>query len=138
MNLEKVFPEKLAKASLEKIIIFLQAEKILFENQRILINIASVSEEKIKNLNEQYRVKNEATDILSFGYNFDNKKIEGDLILCWNIIQKNAQEDGVEVEEELVKNLVHGCLHLMGKEHSTEMFELQEKFLNKWSENKNL
>ncbi len=128
----KIFSEKLAQIWLEKIIIFLQTEKILSNNQQVLISIANVSEKEIKNLNNQYRTKNEVTDILSFGYVFDNKKIEGDLVLCWNIIQKNAQEDGTEAEKELVKNLVHGCLHLTGKEHSAEMFKLQEEFLKKF------
>ena len=80
-------------------------------------------------MNKKYRSKNEVTDILSFSYNFNNEKLEGDLILCWEIIKKNAQEDGIESEQELIRNLIHGCLHLTDREHSDEMFELQDEFL---------
>lgn len=131
MNLKKKFPEKLAQLSLKKITEFLIEKKIILKKQQILINIANVSEKEIQTLNAQYRNKNEATDILSFSYNFNAKKLEGDLIVCWKIIQKNAQEIGIEAEQELVKNLAHGCLHLTGREHSDEMFTLQDEFLQK-------
>ncbi len=128
-NLEKVFPEKLAQIWLKKSIDFLRLKKIISAEHQALISVAKVSEKEIKNLNKNYRNKNEVTDILSFGYNFDDKKIEGDLILCWKVIEKNAQEDNIEAEKELAKNLIHGCLHLTGLEHSAEMFQLQDDFL---------
>ena len=133
-NLEKVFPEKLAQTWLKKSISFLRLKEVISAEHQVLISVVNVSEKKIKNLNKNYRNKNEMTDILSFGYNFDDKKIEGDLILCWEVIKKNAQEDGIEAEEELAKNLIHGCLHLTGLEHSEKMFGLQSDFLKDFFE----
>ena len=130
MSLEKVFSKKIANDLLEKIIDFLKLEKIISDKHQVSINIAPVSKKEIKRLNDQYRNKDEVTDILSFGYVFSQKKLEGDLILCWEIIQKNAKEDGIESNQELSKNLIHGCLHLTGQEHSDKMLALQNKFLN--------
>ncbi|MCK5081209.1 MAG: rRNA maturation RNase YbeY [Candidatus Moranbacteria bacterium] len=129
MSSEKIFPKKLADDLLEKVIDFLKSEKIIFDKHRVLISIVSVSEKEIKKLNSQYRNKHEVTDILSFGYVSDQEKLEGDLILCWEIIQKNAREDSIKSNQELAKNLIHGCLHLTGQEHSKKMFALQNKFL---------
>ena len=125
----KKFPKKLADEILEKIFIFLKDRQIISSDCKILIGMVAVSQTEIKDLNNRYRNKNEATDILSFGYEYTKEKLEGDLILCWEIIQKNAQEDQIEAEQELKKNLIHGCLHLTGREHSEEMFGLQEEFL---------
>lgn len=127
----KKFPEKLARDVLEKVVVFLKDKGLIFDGQKISINIAEVSKKEIKELNEKYRSKKEPTDILSFGYNLNQEEVEGDLILCWEIIKKNAKEDGIESEEELKKNLIHGCLHLLGREHSAEMFDLQNEFIEK-------
>lgn len=127
----KKFPEKLAQDILKKAIIFLKDKELIFDEQKISINIAEVSEKEIQELNEKYRDKKEPTDILSFGYNLNQKIVEGDLILCWEIIKKNADEDGIKPEKELMKNLVHGCLHLLGQKHSDKMFDLQNEFIQK-------
>lgn len=128
MKLKKKFPKKLAEKTLKEIIDFLKYEKFLAK-QKVVIGIKNLSQAEIKKLNNEYRKKNEPTDILSFGYEFNDKILEGDLILCWEVIQKNAQEDGAESEQELKKNLIHGCLHLIGKKHSREMFKVQTDFL---------
>jgi len=129
MNSKKVFPERLAQSFLKEIVKFLKDKRIISTRHVVLVNIANVSKEKIKKFNSEYRKKKEATDILSFGYGFDKDKLEGDLILCWEIIRENAKEDGIKEEQELLKNLIHGCLHLTGHEHSEEMFQLQKEFL---------
>lgn len=127
----KKFPEKLAYKYLAESLAFLRSKKIISKEQEISVKIASISEKEIKELNKKYRQKNQPTDILSFSYNFDKEKMEGDLVLCWEIIQRNSKEDGVTPEYELAKNLIHGCLHLTDREHSEEMFDLQEEFLKK-------
>jgi len=128
-KLEKSFPEKKAQDFLKKSLDFLRSEKIIPPEIKDRISLVNVSKKEIQKLNHQYRDKNESTDILSFGYKFDEKKLEGDLVLCWEVIIENAVEDGIDPETELAKNLIHGCLHLAGFEHSDEMFNLQEKFL---------
>jgi probable rRNA maturation factor len=125
----KKFPQKLAQNILKSAIEFLEEKKVFSANQKISINLAEVSEDEIQRLNGEYRGKKESTDILSFSYNLDKNEVEGDLILCWSIIEKNSQEDGISPKQELAKNLVHGCLHLAGYKHSVEMFSLQKKFL---------
>jgi len=114
------------------------AEKILqFENKRGNISIAFVGERRIKYLNEKYRGKAKATDVLSFSFN-DNfnvwqEPIIGELIICLNIIRKNAIQDKVSFAVELEKVLIHGLLHLLGYNHEKggkerEEMERKEKY----------
>jgi probable rRNA maturation factor len=129
MVLTSKFPEKLTQKILNEIGCFLKCRKIISLKCELLIGFKNLPSEKIKKLNKDYRNKNEPTDILSFGYEFNKNLLEGDLVLCWDVIKKNAEEDKIKPEQELRKNLIHGCLHLVGMEHSKEMFKLQADFL---------
>ena len=80
-------------------------------------------------MNFEYRKKDAPTDILSFGYQNNESEIQGELILCPEIIWENADEDGIEPMEELLKNLIHGILHISGYEHGDEMFGIQDIIL---------
>jgi probable rRNA maturation factor len=123
------FPEKLTKKTLNEISNFFRYKKIISSNCEVLIGFRNLSPKKIQKLNNDYRNKNKPTDILSFSYEFNENILEGDLVLCWYIIKKNAKDDKIKPEQELRKNLIHGCLHLVGMEHSKEMFKLQADFL---------
>ena len=93
------FPEKLARKTLKEIIEFFKYNQIISNEQEVSVAIKNVSKNEIKKLNKQYRKKDQPTDILSFGYEFNQKILEGDLVLCWEVIQKNAREDQIKVEE---------------------------------------
>jgi len=124
-----VFPVELAESFLEEAIKFLKDKGLVSLHHDVAVNLGDVSKKEIQDLNQTYREKNEPTDVLSFGYQFNEKKLEGDLIVCWEIIKENAKEDRIKSEDELRKNIIHGCLHIVGYDHSDEMFELQDKFL---------
>ncbi len=94
------------------------------------ISVALVDKDEIKKLNLEYRKKNEPTDILSFGYEQSDDEIQGELVICPEIIWENAAEDGIEPMEELLKNLIHGVLHISGYEHGEEMFQIQDLILS--------
>jgi probable rRNA maturation factor len=94
-------------------------------------SVALVAEKEIEKINKQYRQQDKPTDVLSFCYEYTEKKLEGEIVLCPEIIKKNAQEDGVSFEEEFMKNVVHGTLHIVGYEHGKEMFDWQNKILKK-------
>lgn len=104
------------------------------------LSIAIVNEDEIKILNKQYRKKNSPTDVLSF---CEYEKIEdlcaqnmpddkqriflGELVVCPDYVQKNADEDGETLEYALTYITAHGILHLLGFEHGKKMFALQKQ-----------
>jgi len=106
-----------------------------FFKKNVLISIAIVSEEEIRKINKKYRNKDSSTDILSFGdFNsieeLKNKKEEdiflGELLICCQDIEKYCKEKNIEFEREFSEVLSHGVLHLLGFDHTEEMFALQK------------
>jgi len=78
----------------------------------------------IRNLNSEYRSKDEPTDVLSFeqGGEYesaegDRRFLAGDIVISLERLTFNAAEFGVSEEEELKRLLIHGILHLSGFEH---------------------
>ena len=101
------------------------------------LSIAIVSGEEIRAINDCYRGRNKATDVLSFS---EYESVEelclaskeknlfiGELILCPDYITKNAEEDGETMEYALTYITAHGILHLLGLAHGKKMFSLQRQ-----------
>jgi probable rRNA maturation factor len=63
----------------------------------------------------------------------------GDVVLCPTVAERQAREVGHSTEAELHLLATHGILHLLGYDHGDaeeerDMFELQAKLLQAWSE----
>ena len=61
----------------------------------------------------------------------------GDIVLCPEFAQRQADAAGHSLGHELALLTVHGCLHLLGYDHATpaqerEMFALQNELLADW------
>ncbi|OGI21349.1 MAG: rRNA maturation RNase YbeY [Candidatus Moranbacteria bacterium RIFCSPHIGHO2_01_FULL_55_24] len=99
------------------------------------LSAIAVSEEKIRELNGEYRGKDAVTDILSFAEYADAEALKesaesqivlGELFYCPSFILMAAQEDGISQEHEMAYIFSHGILHLLGYDHTDEMFALQD------------
>ena len=84
-----------------------------------------VGEERIRELNREYRGKDEPTDVLSFPVDqaapSAGPRELGDVVIC------------PEHTADLVEATVHGVLHLCGYDHQTdggEMLALQQSVLS--------
>ena len=104
------------------------------------VSISFVDKDEIQTLNRDYRNKDTATDVLSFPVNNElamGPSISlGDIAICIEIAQKQAEEYGHSQERELAFLVVHGMLHLLGYDHETpedetEMCAAQEQILKK-------
>ncbi len=131
--LENVAKETLKKSSLK-----------CLASKNISISVAIVSEKEIQGINNLYRKKNKATDVLSFSeyaniYDLCNNKEKeiflGEIIICPEYIEKSSREQNVSFDFELTYIFSHGILHLLDFSHGKEMFSMQEeiaeKYLNK-------
>ena len=72
-----------------------------------------VNDEKILDVNREYLGHDYYTDIITFDYNEDNV-INGDLVISLDTVRTNAEEFGKEYDEELLRVIIHGILHLCG------------------------
>ena len=88
------------------------------------LSIAIVSLEEMTELNGRFRDKAGPTDVLSFPCDDPCAVVEpgeavalGDVVIAPEVAERQAEEYGHTVEEELNLLLVHGVLHLMGYDH---------------------
>ncbi len=78
----------------------------------------------IRELNRDYRNKDEATDVLSFAQGDEyvdgdgvRRFLAGDIVISLDTLARNSEYFGVDVDEELRRLIVHGILHLSGLDH---------------------
>ena len=87
------------------------------------LTIRFVSEEESAELNNQYRNKQNSTNILSFPFEMPDEvelNLLGDLIVCSDIVKREAAEQQKEELAHWVHMIVHGTLHLLGYDHLTD------------------
>lgn len=75
-----------------------------------------VDEKEGRELNQQFRNKNYATNVLTFVYD-DAEPLMGDIILCAPVINKEAQQQDKNLMAHYAHLTIHGILHLQGYDH---------------------
>jgi probable rRNA maturation factor len=90
------------------------------------LTVVFLNPKEAKKTNKQFRGKDYATDVLSF----DGMSPEhlGDLVMCPQVLKKQAKEHGLSYQEELGYMLLHGILHLLGYDHELGQKEAEEMF----------
>lgn len=84
------------------------------------LSIRLVGESESASLNESFRQKQGATNILSFpfsGINGSDINLLGDLAICAPLVKKEAEEQDKTEEAHWAHLTVHGVLHLSGYDH---------------------
>lgn len=97
------------------------------------LTIRIVTVKEMTALNEAYRHKEGPTNVLSFP--FENPPqislpLLGDIIICADVIEKEAKEQHKSIISHWAHLITHGCLHLLGydhikKEQAEEMEQLE-------------
>ena len=118
-------------------------------NSKLIITITLTTPEKIRQINNEYRQIDKATDVLSFPMfekseldekikkqEFLHEDVLGDIIISVQKVEEQAKEYGHSFERELSYMVVHGFYHLMGYDHIEEkdkiiMRQKEENVLSK-------
>lgn len=82
------------------------------------VTVRVVDEDEARILNRQYRGRDYATNVLSFGY--QTVPCSGDLILCAPVIERESGAQGKDLEAHYAHLIVHGILHLQGFDHEQD------------------
>jgi probable rRNA maturation factor len=97
--------------------------------------VVFVSLKEARRLNRTFRGRDYATDVLSFSS--DEPNVLGELVICPQVIAKQAREHGLLVREELAYMVLHGFLHLLGFDHERSkpeerlMFKIQDRLFER-------
>lgn len=90
------------------------------------VTIRIVNIDEMTNLNETYRKKNGPTNVLAFPFEpQDNIQFDlpilGDVVICAEIVNREAAEQMKKTEAHWAHMIVHGILHLLGHDHQNEI-----------------
>ena len=108
-----------------------------------LLNIIIVDNEKIREINREYRNKDAVTDVISFAFEevsdfeYSDIRFLGEIYISYERCVSQAADYGHSVKREFCYLAVHGLLHLLGYDHMTdedkkEMRTLEEEILNEY------
>jgi len=133
--------------------LIVDAAKTLKLSDNYEVSITIVDNQKIKEINRDYRSIDKATDVISFAIEdndeedfeifFNSEEMEediklprllGDIFISIDKAEEQADAFGHSLDREIGFLAVHGFLHLNGYDHQTEaeekeMFSLQEDIL---------
>ncbi|NOZ37887.1 MAG: rRNA maturation RNase YbeY [Gammaproteobacteria bacterium] len=90
------------------------------QQENIELTLRIVDETESAALNQQYRLKNYATNVLSFTYDIPAEvemNLLGDLVICAPVVQREAVEQGKPEQAHWAHMVIHGLLHLLGFDH---------------------
>lgn len=115
----------------------------LDQNKTYEISLVLTDDQEIKELNSQFRQKDQATDVLAFASLDDefspldviDTMPLGDIIISIDTATKQAREQNHPLKNELAWLASHGFLHLLGWDHPDrdslmEMLAEQQKLLD--------
>jgi probable rRNA maturation factor len=151
-----VFISFLPETLEEKFDFDLQRVKSFAENLLKVLNLENAElslvftdDKNIRKLNREWRNKDKPTDVLSFPQDFPPKDFNenftpegelkraledcknchllGDIVISLETAQRQAEEYGWSLEEELERLILHGLVHLLGFDHETSEYA-EEKF----------
>ena len=93
------------------------------------VTVAFVSDRVMRELNRRWRSQTGTTDVLSFPADQDEfEKSEGptlgDVVISVEQAARQAQENGLTLDQEIAQLILHGLLHLCGYDHSTDNGEM--------------
>jgi probable rRNA maturation factor len=112
-------------------------ESVMREGITVLdINYIFCSDQYLLKLNKEFLSHNTLTDIITFDYS-NRKNISGEIYISIERVRENSTKFNSGIEEELLRVMIHGILHLLGykdkkpKEIAT-MRKKEEAYLSLW------
>ncbi|MGB5249179.1 MAG: rRNA maturation RNase YbeY [Gammaproteobacteria bacterium] len=90
------------------------------QRQQAEVTIRVVDAEESRQLNQHYRDRDSATNVLAFPLDvpdFVDETSLGDLVICRPVVEREAREQGKPVQAHWAHMVVHGTLHLLGHDH---------------------
>jgi len=90
------------------------ARAALRKSARVTLRIVGARE--ARRLNQHYRGRDYATNVLTFVYS-ERRPLAGDIAICAPVVAREARTRGVSRDAHYAHLTVHGVLHLQGYDH---------------------
>lgn len=92
------------------------------------ISFIFCSDDYLLKINQSYLNHDYFTDIITFNYNID-KVVSGDIFISVDTVRINAVEFNATEQDEFLRVIIHGILHLIGfdDQNDDQILEMREK-----------
>ena len=129
--MEIINQQKIIKIEITNFRIFAKkAAESVFETFGKDFSVAFISDEKMRELNLQFRGKDKTTDVLSFPFQPDEfnqiSDYLGDIAISLEQAERQAKENDLDFETEVKQLILHGILHLCGYDHERDEGEMNK------------
>jgi probable rRNA maturation factor len=101
-----------------------------------LVSVTFLGREAMRRMNAQHKGRDVPTDVLAFAMSDGTGRVVGDVYICPWVAEREARARGVPLREELIRLLVHGTLHALGRTHPegpgrtrSPMWRRQERYV---------
>jgi probable rRNA maturation factor len=126
--------ENLDKILFHRIVALLKKE-FNFSIKQLYINI--VNSEYLLEINRKFLRHNYHTDIITFDYSKKKLLFDAELYISLQDAEKNAKTYNVSLEQELMRLVIHGVLHLLGFDDKNSkkrvvMKKIEDKLVNEY------
>lgn len=128
MAIEVANRQRLCPIATDRILRIAQATLDAVNRAGASLTIAFVRDRRMRNLNQTYRGKDYATDVLSFPADDEQSRQPldeatgyiGDIVISTDTALRQAKEAHHSFDREVSELVLHGTLHLCGYDHETD------------------
>jgi probable rRNA maturation factor len=106
------------------------------ERRKGLVSVTFLGRDSMRQLNAAHKKHDRPTDVLTFALGGPTGQVFGDVYICPWVAQREARTRGIPLREELIRLVVHGTLHALGREHPdgpdrtrSAMWRRQERYV---------
>ena len=106
------------------------------ERREGLVSVTFLGRDSMRRLNAAHKGHDRPTDVLTFPLEGPSGEIVGDVYICPWVARREARLRGIPVRQELIRLVVHGTLHAVGREHPEDagrersrMWRRQERYV---------
>ena len=106
------------------------------EDRRATLSVTFLGRDRMRRLNQQYKGQARPTDVLAFSLPDPAGNLVGDIYVCHWVASREAEVREIPVDEEIVRLVVHGTLHVLGYDHpdgdertASDMWRRQESYV---------
>jgi probable rRNA maturation factor len=106
------------------------------EGRDALISVTFIGRESMRRLNAEHKGRDAPTDVLAFPLADPSGQTIGDVYICSWVARHEARARGIPLREELIRLVIHGTLHALGRTHPegpertrSSMWRRQERYV---------
>jgi probable rRNA maturation factor len=106
------------------------------ERRKALMSVTFLGRDSMRRLNAEHKGHDRPTDVLAFALSGPAGAVVGDVYVCPWVARREAKARGIPLRQELVRLVVHGTLHALGREHPegpdrthSAMWRRQERYV---------